>query len=39
VAWQDELISLDITDNGGGLGAPARSSGRVSWGAGLGARQ
>jgi signal transduction histidine kinase len=30
VAWQDELISLDITDNGRGLGTPARSSGLAS---------
>jgi len=30
LAWQDGLITLDVTDNGRGLGAPARSSGLAS---------
>ncbi len=30
LALQDGLITLDITDNGRGLGAPARSSGLAS---------
>jgi signal transduction histidine kinase len=30
LALQDELITLDITDNGRGLGTPARSSGLAS---------
>jgi signal transduction histidine kinase len=29
-AMEDELITLDITDNGRGLGTPARSSGLAS---------
>jgi signal transduction histidine kinase len=30
LAQQDELITLDITDNGRGLGTPTRSSGLAS---------
>jgi signal transduction histidine kinase len=30
LSHQDELITLDVTDNGRGLGTPARSSGLAS---------